>query len=155
DQAGNVLFNASATTYWFSRRLNQIIKLDPEGCRPGADPRLPNSWLTPDGEIVANFGTRYFWFNLSGKCVHYVIDKTMIAKYTEALPGRNMLFVRDSVEPYMIEKMDATGNVISSGNIEKLPISNLAYRSAGGGVVSSNGRYFWANSITNTVSAFD
>jgi hypothetical protein len=155
DQAGNVLFNVSSTPYLFSRRLNQLIKLDPEGCRPGADPILPNSWFTPDGEIVANFGTSYFWFNLSGKCVHYVIDKTMIAQYTAALPGRNMVFVRNVTEPYTIERMDVTGNVILSAEVEKLPLSNLAYRSAGGGVTSLGGRFFWVNSITNTVVAFD
>lgn len=155
DQAGNVLFNANSTPYLFSRRLNQLIKLDPEGCRPGAVPILPNSWFTPDGEIVANFGTSYFWFNLSGRCVHYVIDKTMIAQYTAAMPGRNMVFIRNVTEPYTIERMDVTGNVILSAEVEKLPLSNLAYRSAGGGVTSSGGRYFWVNSITNTVVAFD
>lgn len=155
DQAGNVLFNANSTPYLFSRRLNQLIKLDPEGCRPGADPRLPNSWFTPDGEIVTNFGTSYFWFNLSGKCIHYVIDKTMIAQYTAAMPGRNMVFVRNVTEPYTIERMDATGAIIMSEEVKKLPMSNLAWRSAGGGVTSIGGRYFWVNSITNTVATFD
>jgi len=155
DPAGNVHFNANSTPHLFSRRLNQLIKLDPEGCRPGADPRLPNSWFTPDGEIVGNFGTSYFWFNLSGKCVHYVIDKTMTARFVAALPGRNMVFVRDYTNPYTIERMDATGSVALSAEIDKLPIANIASRINGGGVVFSNDRYYWANSMTNTVVAFD
>lgn len=155
DQAGNVLFNVSSTPYLFSRRLNQLIKLDPEGCRPGADPRLPASIFTPDGEIVAIFGTSFFWFNLSGKCVHYVTEKTLWSGYNAAIPGRNFVFARDYTNPFTLEKMAANGIVTLSSNIEKLPISNIASRARGGGLVYSNGRYYWANSMTNTVAAFD
>jgi len=155
DQAGNVLFVANSTPQLFSRRLKQLIKLDPEGCRPGADQRLPASMFTPDGEIVAMFGTSFFWFNLSGNCIHHVIDKTLSSGYDAALPGRNMSFARNYTNPYMLEKMDANGNVTQSANIEKLPIPNIASRARGGGLVFSNGRYYWANSMTNTVAAYD
>jgi hypothetical protein len=155
DQAGNVLFNASSTPYLFSRRLNQLIKLDPEGCRPGADPRLPVSMFTPDGEIVAMFGTSFFWFNLAGKCVHYVSEKILWSGYDIAIPGRNMVFARDYTNPFTMEKMDVNGIVTKSTTIDKLPVSNIASRVRGGGLVFSNGRYYWANSMTNTVAAFD
>jgi len=155
DRAGNVHFNAGSSPYLFSRRLNQLIKLNPEGCRPGVDPSLPNSWFTPDGEIVANFGTSYFWFNLSGKCVHYVIDKNLAAGQMAALPGRNLVFIRNYTNPYTMERMDASGSVTLSAEIDKLPIANIASRTIGGGVIFSNGRYYWANSRTSTVASFD
>ena len=155
DPFGNVHFNTNSTPHLFSRRLNQLIKLDPEGCQPGANSRLYKSMFTPDGEIVAMFGTSFFWFNLSGKCVHHVVEKTLWSGNDAALPGRNMLFARDYTNPYMLEKMDANGNITLSANIDKLPISNRAFRARGGGLVFSNGRFYWANSMTNTVAAFD
>jgi len=155
DHVGNVHFNAGSSPYLYSRRLEKLIKLDPEGCRPGADPTLPNSWLTPDGEIIAMFGTSFYWFNLSGKCLHYAVEKTVANRYFVALPGRNMAFIRDYTNPYTMVRMDASGNVTTSSDIEPLPIPNLAFRTGNGGLIFSNGYYYWVNSMTNNIGAYD
>jgi hypothetical protein len=53
------------------------------------------------------------------------------------LPGETMMFARDYTDPFTMEKMDANGMVTLSAIIDKLPISNIASRAAGGGVVFS------------------
>src|SRR5690606_37164676 len=113
------------------------------------------SMFTPDGEIVAMFGTSIIWLNLSGKCVHHVIDKTLTHGHVAALSGRNLLIARNYTDTHKLEKMDADGNITLSANIDKLPIANIRSRFRGGGLVFANDRYYWANYLTNTVAAFD
>lgn len=155
DSDGNVHFIANFIPHLYSRRLNQLIKLDPEGCQPGAVFRFPRSMFTPDGEIVAMFDTSFYWFDMSGNCVHYVTDKTLSHGFVTALPGRNVLIARNYSNVHKLERMDANGNVTLSANIEKLPIANIASRFKGGGLVFSSDRYYWANYMTNMVAAFD
>ncbi len=155
DSDGNVHFIANFMPQLYSRRLNQLIKLDPEGCQPGAVLRFPRSMFTPDGEIVAMFDTSFFWFDLFGNCVHYVTGKTLSHGFVSALPGRNILIARNYTSVHKLEKMDADGNITLSASIDKLPIANIGSRFKGGGLVFSNDRYYWANHMTNTVASFD